>query len=180
MAGGGLPDLLFDGGGAIAVEHHHREAPIASLAQRLEVPVQDRGVGRRKDAAIARDARVDLDHRPVERGHPRDLEREEVRPALVADEQRIAEAARDQERGRLAPPLEQRVRRQRGAHAHVAGRDGGVRGQAEEVADPQERRLVAAQHLGDADLAGLAIAQQAVGEGAPAIDPDLMGACYRG
>ena len=51
-----------------------------------------------------------------------DVPREDLRPRLVADPQRIAEAARDRQRDPLALALEQRVGRDGRAHPHLGDR----------------------------------------------------------
>jgi hypothetical protein len=55
-----------------------------------------------------------------------DVAVEDARPVLVGDAQRIAEAARDEERGALALALEQRVGRHRGAHLDRVDLCGGM------------------------------------------------------
>ena len=67
-----------------------------------------------------------------------DVAGEDFRARLVADLQRVAEAARRDQQRALALALEQRVGRDRRAHlddADGAGRDWRARREAEEVAD---------------------------------------------
>ncbi len=93
----------------------------AALASRASSARSARGVGTREHAAARVRARVDLDHLAVEQLGLSDLEVEDARPRLVADREQVAEAARDRERERRALALEQRVGRERRAHADVAG-----------------------------------------------------------
>jgi hypothetical protein len=57
------------------------------------------------------DALVDLDDRAEQRARPADVQVEDLRPRLVPDDERVAQAARDEQRVPLALALEQRVRR---------------------------------------------------------------------
>ena len=109
-----------------------------------------------------------------------DVEREQMRPRLVADREQVLVPRRhQQQRGRTAA-LQQRVGGDRGAHPHhvdrlrrqpVAGR------QPEQPPDPDKRRVLAgtrvlAQQLGVVQAA-VRRPSHDVGEGATAIDPEL-------
>ena len=71
------------------------------------------------DLAVGADALVDLDHRAYSSSGSTMWRIEQARPVLVADAQRVAEAARRHQQRRLALALEQRVGRDRRAHLHA-------------------------------------------------------------
>jgi hypothetical protein len=105
----------------------------------------------------------------------RDRQREQLRPRLIADRQQVAEAPRDRQPARRPAALEQRVGRQRRAHAHATRRYHGVLGEPEQAPDRQQRRLVRRQQLHRPQRPRLRLAPDAVGEGPAAIDPDVPG-----
>ena len=72
-------------------------------------------------AALRVDALDGADDAHVQHLRQHDVEREDVGPLLAADANRVLEPGRDHEHGRLAAPLEQRVRRD--GRAHLDGRD---------------------------------------------------------
>src|SRR5690606_36288574 len=82
--------------------------------------------------------------------------------------------ARDRQRRPGAPPLEQRVGRDRRAEPHLAGRDRVALAEAEQPPDAHERRAIAGQDLGDLQRAARAIVLDAVRERAAAIDPERV------
>jgi hypothetical protein len=87
-------------------------------------------------------ALVDLGDALVEHVGLDDLARENLRPRLVADLERVAETACDQQQHPVALALEQRVGGNRGAHldrADLARRDRLVGGEPEQVADALHR-----------------------------------------
>ena len=137
------------------------------------------GVGRGLDRSVGEHALVDLDHAGIELLGLDDVAREDLRPRLVADLERVAEAARGDEQRALAAPLEQRVGRDRRAHldgADRALRDRLARGETEEAADRLDRRVVIERAFGE-ELARMQpparIAADDVGERAAAIDPEV-------
>ena len=80
--------------------------------------------------AVDADAAGDFRHPLVQHGRQGDREVEQPRPRLVADAQRVGEAAVDQQQGAVALALQQRVGGDGGAHLHRldhAGRDRRVR-----------------------------------------------------
>ncbi len=81
-------------------------------------------VGRGLDRSVGEHAFVDLDDRGIELLRLPDVAGEDLRPRLVADLERVAEAARGHEQRALAAPLEQRVGRHRGAHLDDPDRAG--------------------------------------------------------
>ncbi len=68
------------------------------------------------DGAVGAHALVDLDDALVEHVRFDDVLREDFRPRLVTDAQRVAEALGDQKQRALALALEERVGCDRGAH----------------------------------------------------------------
>ncbi len=72
------------------------------------------------DRAVGAHALVDLDDALVEHVGLDDMAGEDLRPRLVADAQRVAEALGDDEERALALALEQRIGGDRGAHLHRA------------------------------------------------------------
>ena len=68
--------------------------------------------------AVDADAADDLDHLFVKHGRQRDRQIEQSRPRLIADAQRVGEAAVHHQQRALALALEQRVGGDGGAHLH--------------------------------------------------------------
>jgi hypothetical protein len=95
---------------------HALAVPALALVRPGDVPALVELDGVRVRLRVARvpdegDALVDLDDRAEQRARPADVQVEDLRPRLVADDERVAQAARDEERVPLALTLEQRVRR---------------------------------------------------------------------
>ena len=134
------------------------------------------------DRAVGAHALVDLGDALVEHFRLDDVAREDLWPRLVADPQRIAEAARDQQQRALALALEQRVGGDRGAHLHradAAWRDRLAGREADEVADALDGGVavglgVFRQQLVGDERAVRPLADH-VGEGAAAVDPEIPG-----
>src|SRR6185312_190211 len=156
---------------APAVHQDNRKRVDASLARLLQ-----RGVRRlliQSDQYLAVDAYafVDLYDPLVEHRRKHDLAREYLGTRLVADPQRVAEAARDRERDPLALPFEQGIGGDGGTHAHLADRPALVR---EHAPDRFERGVlimagVLGQQLFDAKQA-IRRPRYDIGEGAAAVD----------
>jgi hypothetical protein len=104
------------------------------------------------------------------------LELEQLGPLLGSDREHVTQAAVGNQQCRNAAPLEQRIGRHRGAQLHIAG---GKRRSRLELARAREnpsnrvdRRSVRRQQLGRLQLAPRT-ARDAIGEGPPAINPEL-------
>jgi hypothetical protein len=135
--------------------------------------------------AVDADAPADLDGALVEHRREPDREVEQARPGLVADAERVREAAIDDEERALPLALEQRVRRDRRPHLHGvdgAGRDRRVRRDAEHGPDPGDRGVaIAAGILGEQLVGGErpgGAAGHDIGEGAAAIDREPPAGCH--
>ena len=95
-------------------------------------------IERPDDVAVRADALVDLDDLLVQHRGQFDVSHEQLRSMLIADAQRVGEAARDDQHRAIALALEQRVGRDRRAHPHDFDRVGGNRlrrRDAEQLAD---------------------------------------------
>ena len=113
-----------------------------SARKRLEHAADLGLVRRRLDRAVGAHALANLLDARVEQLRQHDLLGKDVGPRLVADAQRIAKAARDEERRPLALALEQRVGGDGRAHLHRADflrRDRRARRDAEQPADRLDR-----------------------------------------
>jgi len=109
-----------------------------------------------------------------------DLQAEEVRPVLIADAQRVGEAPRREEEGRLALALEKRIGRDRRSHLHRAdavGGEGVGRCDAQKFADALQRRVLVALRIFGKKLLRekqpLRRAGDDVGEGTAPVDPEV-------
>src|SRR5690606_10190831 len=98
----------------------------------------------------------------------------ELGSRLGADLEHVAEAATDDEQRARAFALEERVRRERRAHADLAGRDRLVRAEPEQLPNADQRGIVRRQHFQHTELAGLPIVQDAVRERSTPVDPDVV------
>ena len=131
-------------------------------------------------AAIHADASAHLHHTLVQQGRQADVQVEQAGTGLVADGQRVREAAIYDQQGPLAAPLEQGVSRDGRAHLHRidrARRDRRIGRKPEHAADAGHRGVtvagrVLAQHLVGGKFAGGGAGDD-VGERAAAIDPEL-------
>ena len=170
----------FVGRMAVAVHERHGHGADTVRVRGVE-GAPDAGFVERHDHLPTRaDALVHLDDALVEQVRQHDVTREQVGPVLIADAQRVAEAARGHEHGPVAGAFQQRVGGDRGAHLdarHRVGRQGRVRGEAEQVADALYRGVPVAFRVGRQQLVGdeatVRPARHEVGEGAAAVDPDL-------
>ncbi len=165
-------------------------ASYASLQRRA----RRRLVERPPDLAVRAHALVDLDDARVQRLGQHDLPREDARPVLVGDAERVAEPARDRQRRRLALALEQRVGGDGRPHLHRRDRRAGVerlsRAAAEQAPDAFDRGVAILRRALRQQLVRHEPAVRAprddVGERAAAVDPELPAAlpsmrfCARG
>jgi hypothetical protein len=140
--------LAFQRARAVIAEHHHGHAVDSARAECAQFSEQLGVIGALEWDARAVGARVQLQDLVVQHARFLDRERKQLWAGLRPDLEQIGEAARDQEREALALALQERVRRQRGAHADAAGWDRSIRAQPEQLAHALERRAVRGQHLG--------------------------------
>ncbi len=130
----------------VAVHQSHRGGPKALDGERPRSLHQSRLVERQQLATFRVEAAADLDRPFVQGRGPLDVEREDVRPRLVSDQQQIGEALGDEQHCPRTGPLEQRIRSpgrgkpeitgrqrlaQRPAGGDAGGEDGGVLGRHE-------------------------------------------------
>ncbi len=169
---------------AVAVHHHHGAGAMAGgegVAQLRREPIL---VERHDDLPGSADALVGLDHARIQQFRQHDPAVEQARPVLVGDAQRIAEAARDHQHGRLALALQQGIGRH--CRPHLDGVDRRDRqrralGNAEQPADAGDGGIVVLlrvlrQQL-ERDEQTVRAAGDDVGEGAAAVDPELPRSC---
>ena len=104
------------GGVPVAMHQHDRERAKAAGERPFQVGPGALQIDRALDRAVGAHPLVDLDHRAVQELGQHDPAGEDVGPVLIADPERVAEAAGDREHGRSTPPLEQGVGRDRRAH----------------------------------------------------------------
>ena len=168
---------------AVAVDEHDRDrldtVPLGPF-QRLPGAFE---VDRDQLLAVGRIALVDLDHALVQELGQDDMAGEEEGSVLVADTERVAEPLGNQEDRAVALALQQRVRRDRGAHLDGVDRlrrDPGRRLYAEQVANTLERRVLVTLRVFRQQLVGNQLAvgflRDEVGKGSAAVDPELPAA----
>ncbi len=162
------------------VQQHDGAGVDAGGAGMGEVPARGFLVQRLDLLAIDADAAVDLHHLFVQHRGQGDRQVEQPRPRLVADAQRVGEAAVDHQQHPLALALQQRVGGDRGAHLHrldQPGRDRPVERHAEHRLDAGDGGVAVAAGILAQQLVGrqapVGITGDDVGEGAAAIDPEL-------
>ena len=109
-------------------------------------------IERRSTSPSRVDALIRFDHGGIEHVRQLDLEREQFRPVLIADAELVARSRACDEHDALALAFEQRIGRDRRAHAQFARRVSGGIGAprvTERAADAFERRVVVARVLAD-------------------------------
>ena len=160
-------------GEAIAVHQDDRDRAEPGSMGRLQPVPCGIAVERSDHAPVRRDPLVNLDDVREQRCRACQVARENVGALLMSDHQRIAEAARDRQDGRLALALEQRI-----------GRDGRPDPQFDrhlrapgQPADRLDRGIgvafgVFGQQFSGNDFAARRAGDD-IGEGAAAIDPEL-------
>jgi hypothetical protein len=110
---------------AVGVHEHDRDGADA-VVEGLPQPARARRDRAALDRAVGAHALVDLDDALVEHLRLDDLRWRRCRPRLIADLERVAEAARDHQQRAVALALEQRVGGDRGAHLDRADAVGGI------------------------------------------------------
>lgn len=174
--GGDLCQAPFVRGVAIAMHQYDRDAVDAVRARLLQRGARGVFVERDQQLAVGTDALGNFGNLGVRRRRAVEPAREQVGTILIADGQRIAEAARDREQGRRALAFEQRVGRNGRSHAHRERRQRACPG-AGQVADRTHRRVAGTRRvfgkIFGSDDRPRRRARDDVGEGAAAIDPDM-------
>jgi hypothetical protein len=155
------------GGGHLAQTGLAGEGGDAALVFRVAVAVQQadcnggnavadtlrQGTGQRlllqrhEHLSLGRHSLVCFDHAAMERCRLHDIERENIRPVLVADGEAVGESFGDDQRGRPAAAFEQRIRRH--GRSHLDGRDRNHRTAV---------RAPSLQHLSNAFRGGVGVA----------------------
>ncbi len=167
-------------GKAVAMQEDDRRRADAGSVSGSKIGFEPRQIERGQHLALGGDALVGLDDALVELLRQDDMALEQLRPVLIADAQRVAEAPGDHQHGALALALQQRVGGDRRAHLHRG--DGGagdrrIGGKAEQVADALDRRVAVALGIVGEQLVGqqraVRAARHHVGERAAAVDPEL-------
>ena len=174
-----LPDHALVRRIAVGVHEHDCDGVIALGLRFGERGAHALGIGRRLDGPVREHALVDLDHARIELLGLLNVAGEDFWPRLVADLERVAEAARRHQQRALAAPFEQGVGRNRRPHLDGpdrARRDRLARAKAEEAADGFDRGVgigrTLGEELGRAE-APARVAPDHVGEGAAAVDPEF-------
>ena len=150
---------------------------VVSLAQ---CALRRASIERRDHFAVRADALVDFDYALIQQLRQHDVAIEQARAVLICDAQRVAKAARGDERVRFALAFEQRVGRDRRAHLHRFDR---ARVIASPACNPSRWRMPATaasrycSGFSDSSLCVVRLpsgsARDDVGEGAAAVDPEL-------
>ena len=164
----------------VAVHENDGDRAIALSLCGLKVTAQCRSIRSADDVAVRTDAFIDFPDRAVEQIRQHDMAVKDAWAVLPGDAQRVAETAGDEQCGAFAAALKQGIGRHRGAHAHgidLSCRDGGIAGQAHQVADAGQsgiavtRGILRQQFV--RDQAAVGAARDDVGEGAATVDPEL-------
>jgi hypothetical protein len=155
--------------------------PAAAIESRLKPGARRSLVERPKQGAVGANALVDLDHRFVERLGKDDLTGKDLRPRLVPDPERIAEAGGDGERDALALALEQGIGGDRRAHPDEI--DLAAAGLGEDQADSGDSSIVVTFRIFRKQLAhdqpSVRRSGDDVGEGPAPVDREGPGGAHR-
>jgi hypothetical protein len=167
-------------GEAVAVHEDHCAGADARVERDLQLGAQRRQVERLQHLALRVDPLLRLDHPLVQQLRQHDMAFEQLRPGLVGDAQRVAEATCGDQQRAVALALEQRVGGHRGAHLHALDpirRDGFTGAQAEQTTDALNRGIAVLLGVLGQQLQRLQLtfgrAADDVGEGTAAVDPEL-------
>ena len=132
------------------------------------------------DAAVGANALVDLHHALVQHVRLDDVAREDFRPRLIADAQRVAKSLGDQKERAFALALQQRIGGDRGAHldrVDPLARDRRIGRKPEQVANAVHRRVAVGLGIFRKQFmrgeAAVGTPADHVGKGTAAIDPEL-------
>ena len=178
-------DLALVLGIAIGVHEDDRDGVVALLPGARQVGADGVEVRRGFHRSVGEHALGDFDNAGIELLRLDDVAREDFRPRLVADLQRVAKAACRHQQRALAAPLQQRVGGDGGPHLDEADRIGGDRGaggRCQEVADRLHRCVAIGGTFGEqlAHMQGaLRVAADHIGERPAAVDPEVPAlACH--
>ena len=167
-------------GVTVSVHEHDRDRAVPARVRFAQVTRRLILVEELQHVALRGYAFSDLVHRAVQQLGQHDVAIEEARAVLIRDAQRIAEAARDEERRRFTFAFEQRIGGDGGAHFHRADRVGGnglIGGKSQQVPDACEGGIVIVRRVIREELVGderaVRAARDDVGEGAAAVDPEF-------
>ena len=165
---------------AVAVHEYDSERAVALIVGGFEITAGALDVERREHLAVRTDALLHFHHLAVEQFGQDDLTRENLRPVLVGDPERVAKAPGDEQHGALARAFQQRIGGHGRAHMHRGngfGRDRRPVRDTEHMPNAGERgvavvvRIVREQFVrGDRAVRP---ACDNVGERAAAIDPEV-------
>ena len=179
-------EALFVAAVAIGMHQHHGDRADTVILGAGELGAHRLEVRFAFDRAVGAHPLIDLDHPLVEHVRLDDMLRENLRPRLVADPQRVAKTLGDQKERALALALKERIGRNRGAHLHGADarRGNGLAGRhPKQVADAGNRGIAIGFGIFRKQLVGdeLAVRPAAdhVGKGAAAIDPKFPASTHR-
>ena len=180
-----LSDRSLVRGIAKAMHEDDRDRVVVLRARVRQSRADGLQVRRGLDGSVGEHALVDLDHVRIEKLGLHDRAGKNLGARLIADLERVAEAARGDEQRPFAAALEQRVGRNRGAHLDCADRprrDRLALGEPEKAADRFDRRVLVGRTFGEQLLRmqpPARIAADHVGERAAAIDPEIPAAFCR-
>ncbi len=166
---------------AVAVHEDDGDRTQAAPEGLLESGAGGGFIQRLDDLAMRPHALVDFDHLAIQQFGQHDVAVEQARPVLVGDAQRVAEAPGDCQHGGLALAFEQRVGGDRRAHLdgfHLRHRYRLILRDAQQVANAGHGRVAVLFGVLGQQLVGEQLpvgpARHDVGEGAAAIDPELV------
>ena len=173
-------NLLFMRVVAISMHQHDGDGAQPVILRTHKFGTHFVEIQRSFDSAVGAHALVNLGDTLVEHVGLDDVLGKNLRPRLVADAQRIAEAPGDEEKRALALALKQRIGGDRGAHLHRADlrrRYGLLRRKPEQMANARHSGIPIRLGIFRQELVGdeLAVGPPAdhVGEGAAAVDPEF-------
>ena len=165
---------------AIGMHEHDRHRGDTVRLGRLKIAPHLAKIGRAFHRAVGAHTLAHFGDALIEHVRLDDVASENLRPRLVADLERVAEALGDQQQRAFALALEQGVGRNRGAHLHRADaprRDRLARLQAQEIADALHGGVRIGFRIFRQQLVRHQRADRMpphhVGEGAPAVDPEI-------
>ena len=162
----------------VAVHEHDGDRPDPVRVRLAQRRFGSGRVERDQHFAVRRHPAVHLRHALVEHLRKHDPQIEQVRPGLVADAERVAEAPVDHQQRAVALALEKRVGGDGGAHLDgVDAGDGIAGGDAQKVADALDGGVAVVLRVVGEELAGhesaVGTAGYHVGEGPTTVDPEL-------
>ena len=165
---------------AVAVHEHDGERAVALIVGSLQIATGALDVKRREHLAARPYALLHLHHLAVEQLGQDDMARENLRPVLVGDPERVAKSPGDEQHGAIALSFQQRIGGHGRSHFHhcnLFGRDSRAGRDAKHMANAGERCVAVVFRVFRKQLVrgnrAIRPARDDVGEGAAAIDPEL-------